>query len=125
MKILVIKLQSDCMHSSKVGHDFFQVVDETEEYYEVDLALCNRFINNKKFVPKEETNRVKYTEVFTRIDDKEYWFIDAYVYATILDDNESQEVVSYWKDQLQQRVMQGVKERNKLLKDLYYSVAAL
>lgn len=125
MKILVVRLQSDSHKDAKCGSDFYQVVDETEENYEVDLALCNVFINNKKFIPKEETNRVKYTEVFSRIDDKEYWFVDAYVYATIQDDVESQGTIEYWKEQLQQAVMKSVKDRNQALKSLYYSIESL
>lgn len=123
MKILVVRLQSDSNKNTHMGHDVYEVVEQTENEYCVDLALRNLCINNKKVIPKVETNKIKYIEMFSRIDEKEYWFVDAYVYVTIEDENT--DTLMYWKEQLQSTSMAHIKDRNKTLKDFYYSIKSL
>ncbi|MCX7924169.1 MAG: hypothetical protein N3B21_19495 [Clostridia bacterium] len=125
MQILVVRLQSDSKKEAFVGHEFYHILDETEEQYEIDLALRNPFVNSKKFIPKTEIDTVKYVETFTRIDDKEYWYIDVYVFAHVANDEEQQDTVDYWKEQLQTKAMENVKTRNQVLKGLYFSIEKL
>lgn len=125
MKMLVVKLQSDSKKDAFVAHEFYPIVDETEEHYELSFEMCNPFINSKKFIPREEVNKVKYVEVHSRIDDKEYWFLDAYVYAVVSDDSEKTDVVLSWTHQIRQKALENLKSRNKMLKSAYSSIEKL
>lgn len=122
MDILVVRLQSDNSTKTTMNHDFYTITGETEKEYTVDLALRNLFVNNKKVIPKTEVNKIKYVEVFSRIDEKEYWFIDAYVYIIVSSETGSEEIASFWKEKLQIAAKAYIRERNKALKELFYSI---
>jgi hypothetical protein len=124
MKVLVVRLQIGMGKKIRVGHEFYPVIGETEENYEVDLALSNILINNKKYIPKTEVDKVKFVQMLSCIDgDKlECCFLDAYVYATIQSEQEDDETVIYWINQIKTNVMQSIKSQNQTLKMLYHAI---
>lgn len=119
-QVLVVRLQSDSHRFVKLGHELYPVVGQSETEVEVDLALRDLYVNSKKFINKEDLNKVHHVEIFSSIDDKKYWFIEAYAYVKA--NGQAEETLKEWREKVKEEAKKIIKNRNQLLKIIFNSI---
>lgn len=116
-KIMLINLKNGLSKEPYITTEICEVKSEDSLVYLMTVG------GKEQTVLKSDTNEVKFVEVYSMVDGKSYWLVDAYVYTEIDVTKPRQQFTDYWVEELKKRIMEELKAKNALIKNLYNTIS--